>query len=179
MLKMRKVERLAEGVASFDLSSNGERMLVQLKRAEPGATVGETPAQWVLAPAGMPLKAGEGIMGLAGAEVRVDPLAEWKQIYREVWRIEGAISTMLTGMAPTPPRWRKKYEPYVETLTSRGDLNYISPGNAGRPDRESSARRRWHRPAPRQQAKKTPERTSPENMLWGNSFPSVLTLKLN
>jgi hypothetical protein len=44
----------------------------------------------------MPVKAGENIMGLAGAEVRVDPLAEWKQIYREVWRIEGAISTMLT-----------------------------------------------------------------------------------
>ena len=49
---------------------------------------GETPAQWVLAPAGMPLKAGEGNMRLAGPEVRVDPLAEWKQFYREVWRIE-------------------------------------------------------------------------------------------
>ena len=74
----------------------------------PGATAaGETPAQWVLAPAGMPLKAGEGVMGLAGAEVRVDPLAEWKQIYRELWRIEGAISTMLTCMASTPSRWRK------------------------------------------------------------------------
>ena len=51
----------------------------------------------------------------------------------------------------------KKHEPYVETLPSRDDLNYIPPGNAGRPDGESSARRRWHRPvepAPRQQAKK-------------------------
>jgi tricorn protease len=108
MLKTRKVERFAEGVASFDLSFNGERMLVQLKRAEPGGDGGrKTPAQWVLTPAGMPLKCGEGIIGLAGAEVRVDPLAEWKQIYREVWRIEGAISTMLTCMVSTPPRWRK------------------------------------------------------------------------
>jgi hypothetical protein len=72
-----------------------------------GATAaGETPAQWVPAPAGMPLKAGEGILGLAGAEVRVDPLAEWKRIYREVWRIEGVISAMLTCMASTPSRWR-------------------------------------------------------------------------
>jgi hypothetical protein len=44
----------------------------------------------------MPLKAGEGMMGHASPEVRIDPLAEWKQIYREVWCIEGAISTMPT-----------------------------------------------------------------------------------
>lgn len=75
----------------------------------------------MLVPAGMPLKAGEGIIGLAGAEVRVDPLAEWKQIYRELWRIERSYfyDANLHGLDAVA--MEKKYEPYVETLASRDD----------------------------------------------------------
>ena len=71
-----RVKRLAEGVASFDLSSNGERMVVPLKRAESGGDGWGDARAMGAGAAGMPLKAGEGVMGLAGAEVRVDPLAE-------------------------------------------------------------------------------------------------------
>jgi tricorn protease len=75
----------------------------------------------VLAPAGMPLKAGEGIIGLASAEVRVDPLAEWKQIYRELWRIDRSYfyDANLHGLDAVA--MEKQYEPYVETLASRDD----------------------------------------------------------
>jgi len=35
-----------------------------------------------------PLKPGEGTLHLAGMQVRVDPKAEWRQMYHEVWRIQ-------------------------------------------------------------------------------------------
>ncbi len=119
-LKTRKVERLAEAVESFDLSFDGEKMLLQLKHAGEGA-----PPQWVIAPAGGPLKAGEGTLHLAGMEVKVDPLAEWKQMYREVWRIERSFfyDQNLHGLDAAAVQ--KKYEPYLDTLASRDDLNYI------------------------------------------------------
>ena len=62
---------------------------------------------------------------LAGAEVRVDQLAEWKQIYREVWRIERVVSAVPTLHGLDAAAMEKKYEPYVESLASRDDLNYI------------------------------------------------------
>ena len=125
-LKTRKVERLAEGVESFDLSFNGDKMLLQLKRggSEP-AVEGDTPAQWVVAPANAPLKAGEGAMRLAGMEVRVDPRAEWKQMYREVWRIERSYFYDANLHGLDAAGMEKKYEAYVETLASRDDLNYL------------------------------------------------------
>jgi tricorn protease len=125
--KTRKVERLAEGVESFDLSFNGEKMLLCLKRGSEGpATAADaTPPQWIIAPAGAPLKAGEGILHLAAMDVNVDPLAEWKQMYREVWRIERSYfyDPNLHGLDAAAEE--KKYEPYLNTLASRDDLNYI------------------------------------------------------
>ena len=57
--------------------------------------------------------------------VRVDPPAEWKQMYHEVWRIERDFfyDPGLHGV-----NWReavKKYEPYLDRLASRADLNYL------------------------------------------------------
>ena len=72
-----------------------------------------------------PLKAGEGTLRLAGMEVKVDPVAEWKQMYRDVWRIERSYfyDPKLHGLDANAVE--KKYEPYLETLASRDDLNYI------------------------------------------------------
>jgi tricorn protease len=126
-LKTRKVERLADGVESFDLSFNGEKVLLRLRQggAEQSPETPGAPPQWVIAPAGAPLKTGDGILHLAGMEVKVDPLAEWKQMYREVWRIERSYfyDPNLHGLDAAAEE--KKYEPYVDSLASRDDLNYI------------------------------------------------------
>jgi tricorn protease len=126
-LKTRKVEKLAEGVDDFDVSSNGEKMLLSLVHPSEGAAA-DNPAQarqWVIASATAPLKPGEGVLKLAGMEVKVDPTAEWKQMYREVWRIERSYfyDPKLHGLDADAAE--KKYSPYLETLTSRDDLNYI------------------------------------------------------
>ena len=113
-LSKRKVEAFAEGVTSFDVSANGEKVLVRQ---------GES---WSIGPSTAPFKAGEGgALKLADVEVYVDPRAEWRQMYAEVWRIErdffydpGFHGLDLKATA-------KRYEPYLERVASRADLNYL------------------------------------------------------
>jgi tricorn protease len=71
------------------------------------------------------LKPGEGALRLAGAEVNVDPRAEWKQMYREVWRIERSFfyDPNLHGVNAADAE--KEYEKYLDSLGARSDLNYI------------------------------------------------------
>jgi tricorn protease len=49
---------------------------------------GQFPARYTIASTTQPLKPGEGALNLAEMEVQVDPRAEWKQMYHEVWRIQ-------------------------------------------------------------------------------------------
>ena len=62
---------------------------------------------------------------MAGIEVNVDPIAEWKQMYHEVWRIERSYfyDPNLHGVNTADSE--KEYEKYLDSLSSRSDLNYI------------------------------------------------------
>jgi tricorn protease len=128
-LKTRKTEKLADGLASFDLSANGEKMLIRTAGAPPpgGGRGAGAPAapQFFIVPAGAPVKPGEGALRLADVEVNVDPLAEWKQMYREVWRIERSYfyDPNLHGVNVADSE--KEYEKYLDSLGARSDLNYI------------------------------------------------------
>jgi tricorn protease len=123
-LKTRKVEKLADGVDAFDLSFDGTKLLLALR---PAAADGDSgaPPQFVIASSAAPIKPGEGVLQLERMEVKVDPLAEWRQMYREVWRIERGYfyDPSLHGLDAAAVE--KKYEPYLESLASRDDLNYI------------------------------------------------------
>jgi len=120
-LKTRKVEKLADGVEGFEISFDGEKMLLALRRGGDG----DGPRQYVIAPAGIPLRPGEGVLRLGAMEVKVDPLAEWKQMYREVWRIERSYFYDANLHGLDAAAMEKKYAPYLDSLGSRDDLNYI------------------------------------------------------
>jgi tricorn protease len=72
-------EKIAEGVVDFSLSADGSTLAY-------GTGGRGGPAVTLLA-AGAPAEAERKPLDLAGLTVEVDPAAEWKQIYREVWRI--------------------------------------------------------------------------------------------
>ena len=128
-LEDRKTEKLAERIENFELSADGEKMLLAVSNRKPDAPPNpggdEVRPTWVIVPANAPLKPGEGTLSMAALQVRVDPAAEWSQMYREVWRIERAYfyDPGFHG-APTVADERR-YEPYVAAIASRGDLNYI------------------------------------------------------
>jgi tricorn protease len=125
----KKTEKLADRIENFELSADGEKMLLALTNrkpdAPPEAAGDEVRPTWIIVPANAPLKPGDGALPLSDLQVRVDPAAEWMQMYHEVWRIQRAYfyDPHFHG-APTVADERR-YEPYVASIASRADLNYI------------------------------------------------------
>jgi tricorn protease len=111
-LKKRKTEKLADDAAGFQISANGEKMLF---RQGPN---------WRIAPT-EPLKPDNAPLKLADMEVWVDPRAEWKQMYHEVWRIERDFLYDPHAHGLDLAAAEKFYAPYLENVSSRDDLNYL------------------------------------------------------
>jgi len=124
----RKTEKLAENVESFELSANGEKMLLALGHPAPEGGAMPAPGghpSWVIVPATAPVKPGEGTLSFADLKLKVDPHAEWAQMYHEVWRIERAYFYDPNFHGTNTVEDEKRFEPYVQSIASRADLNYI------------------------------------------------------
>jgi tricorn protease len=124
-LTSRKPEKLMEGANDFTVSFDGKKMLYSKGRRDN--------RKWFISSATAPAR-GEGGAGagkpetplaLSKMEVRVDPRAEWKQEYNEVWRIERDFfyDPNLHGL--NLPATKKHYEPYLENVGSRYDFSYL------------------------------------------------------
>lgn len=127
----KKTETLAEKVLDFELSADGQKLLVAFAPA--GGGTGAAPGAprprpiYMIAAADKPVKSTdpEGRLKLDSLQVRVDPQAEWAQMYREVWRIERAyfydpgFHGYDTGAA------EQRLAAYLPALQSRSDLNYL------------------------------------------------------
>jgi tricorn protease len=125
-LEDRKKEKLAEHVETFDLSADGKKMLLSMSHGSPDADPGEGgPATWMIVPADAPVKGEEGALSLGDMKVRVEPAAEWAQMYHEVWRIERAYFYDPHFHGADTVADEKRLEPYVAAIASRADLNYI------------------------------------------------------
>jgi len=113
VLKTRKTDKLLEGIRAFIISANGEKMLYRQ---------GE---QWFIAGTGQAPKPGEGALRLAEMEVYVEPRAEWKQMYHEVWRIERDFLYDPGHHGLDLNAAEKLYAPFLDNINSRDDLNYL------------------------------------------------------
>lgn len=108
-----KTETVFEGVGAFELSRDGKKLLW----AQRGA--------WGIVDAKPGQKAGEGKLDLSGLTMRIDPRAEWRQIFADAWRItrDWFYDPGMHGLD-----WagiRELYAPLVEHVRHRGDLDYI------------------------------------------------------
>ena len=122
-LTSRKPERLMEGVNDLTISFDGKKLLYSKGRARN--------RKWFISSA-MAHPAGNGPGGkpdmplnLTRMEVQVDPRAEWKQEYNEVWRIERDFfyDPKLHGL--NLPAVIQQYQPYLENIGSRIDFSYL------------------------------------------------------
>jgi len=123
----RKTEKLAEHVEAFELSANGEKMLLALARGGEGDMPpgGGGPPSWVIVPANAPVKPGDGTLSFADLKVKVEPHKEWAQMYHEVWRIERAFFYDPNFHGTDTNAEERHFEPYVDSIASRADLNYV------------------------------------------------------
>jgi len=112
-MSKRKAEKLTENVLHFAVSGDGEKML--FKQGD----------GWFLVGTDKPAKPGDGALKLDGLEVRVDPRAEWRQIYREVFRIQRDFLYDANFHGYDLHGAWTEHEPYLEGLGSRNDLNYL------------------------------------------------------
>jgi len=112
-MKKRKTDKVLDGVMAFVLSHNGEKMMFRQ---------GE---QWFITAAGEAPKPGDGALKMADMEVYVDPKAEWRQMYREVWRIERDFFYDPHFHGLDLNLAKDFYSSGLESVTSRRDLNYL------------------------------------------------------
>ncbi len=128
-LKSRKSDVAASGVRFFEASRNGEKMLIRqgenwhirnLPPAPPagGATAPATPVTALTGPA-------SGQLNTANIEVKISPRAEWKQMYHEAWRIERDFFYDPGYHGLDLKAAEKRYEPFLDGIGSRADLNYL------------------------------------------------------
>lgn len=113
-VEKRRAERVLENVTAFAVSANGEKMIF----GQPGN-------RFTIASTVTPMRPGEGVVNVGEMEVFVDPRAEWKQIYNEVWRIQRDFfyDPGLHGLNLAATKAR--YEPFLAGVASRADLNYL------------------------------------------------------
>jgi tricorn protease len=121
-LSKRKADVAISGVKYFQVSFSGEKMLYQQDD------------KWVIAepppipdgPDGPPPKPGnEKTLKTQDLEVRVDPPAEWKQMFHEVWRIEREYFYDPHYHGLDLQAAEERYGVYLDGLASRDDLNYL------------------------------------------------------
>lgn len=123
----RKAEPLADRVGEFDITADGEKMLVALlpERRPDAPPGGGGRPRYLIVPANAPVKSGEGALSFEGLEVRTDPAREWAQMYREVWRIERAYFYDPNFHGVDTVAEEKRLAPYAAAIQSRTDLNYV------------------------------------------------------
>jgi tricorn protease len=112
-LEKRKSEKLLDGVTDVQVSHDGEKLLYRQGEG------------WHIVGSAQPPKPGDGALKLDAMEVHVDPRAEWKQMYHEVWRIERDYLYDPNFHGLDLKAAEKQYEPFLDRLASRRDLDYL------------------------------------------------------
>jgi len=112
-LKTKKADVIAEGIMDYKVSADGQKILYR------------SMAMAGIAPTAAPITPGQGKLSIEAIEVHINPRAEWKQIYREGWRLnrDNFYATNMHGAD-----WDAvytKYEAFLPHLACRNDLNRV------------------------------------------------------
>ncbi len=116
-LKDRAAAPFLEGsIRSYSVSADKKKLLYQ---------AGDGANRWGVVATERPAKVGDGPLNVAQLEMRVDPRAEWAQIYRETWRVqrEYFYDPQMHGAD-----WQAiydKYKPLLSFVGHRADLGYL------------------------------------------------------
>jgi tricorn protease len=112
-LKEREAKEVIKDINGIAVSADGKKMLYVA-----GSTYG------IIDPHKTG-KVGDGTVDMGRLEARIDPGAEWEQIFREGWRIQ---RDFLYDPKMQGENWQAmydKYHPFVQYVSHRNDLNYL------------------------------------------------------
>ncbi|MDP2915087.1 MAG: PDZ domain-containing protein [Candidatus Aminicenantes bacterium] len=111
--KTRKDEVVLNGVSGYELSADKKKIFY-----ESGG------AYFITALTPKP-QAGQGRLAIDAIEVKIRPVAEWKQIFDEAWRINRDFFYATNMHGADWPAMKAKYEAFLPHVSCRGDLNRI------------------------------------------------------
>ena len=107
-----KPKTLVEGVSSYELSADGKKILV---RKDDTLAVFDASADKV--------DLAEKKVDTSGWRFAIDPREEWRQMFREAWRLERDYFYDRRMNGVDWPAMRAKYEPLVELVADRAELS--------------------------------------------------------
>jgi tricorn protease len=110
----RKEDTIVEGVFTYDLSADQKKLLV--RRGQDYAIISTQPGQKI---------GPDNLLNFSKLEMKVDPRAEWKQVYWDGWRIlrDWFYDPNMHGVD-----WKKlgkRYEELVPFIATRADLDFV------------------------------------------------------
>jgi len=113
-LKERKETVIAEGIAGYDISPDGKKLIV--KRGE----------SYVIADAAAEeIDFSKGVLDLSGLRAKVDYRAEWRQMFEETCRQMRDFFYDPKMHGVDWPGLRRRYRPLIDHVAHRDDLNYV------------------------------------------------------
>ena len=112
-LKSRKTQTIFENTGGFEVASKGEKLILFAQNS------------LHIIGANAPAKGGEGRLDLNAVEVRIDPRAEWPQIYDEAWRINRDYFYATNYHGVDWEAMRAKYKRFIPHAAVRSDVNRI------------------------------------------------------
>jgi tricorn protease len=142
-MESRRSDVVQAAVMSYELTPDGRRMLYQTSPNTwligPTSPSGAAAAMMSAIPSttgrrapgggsggeGAPSAGGPGgakTLNIDAIEVRVEPRAEWRQIFTEAWRINRDYFYDPNMHGADWPAMKAKYEPFLEDLTTTSDL---------------------------------------------------------
>ena len=112
-LAKRKEETMAEKVTGYELSRDGKRVFISMKDS------------WSIADVGDKLDLTKRKLALDRIEVRVEPAAEWKQIFDEAWRVNRDYFYDPNFHGTDWKAMRTKYAQFLPDVAVRNDVNRV------------------------------------------------------
>jgi tricorn protease len=114
-LAKRKTDQLLSGVGNYILTANHKKALIL-----------QPPESWSIVELGpTPPAPGKGKLRTDAIEVRIDPRAEWPQIFDEAWRVNRDYFYDPGMHGADWPAIKRKYEQFLPHLATRGDLDRV------------------------------------------------------
>ncbi len=105
---------LEGGIRSYSVSADKKKLLYQADGNRWGVVATERPG-----------KVGDGPLNVTQLETRIDPRAEWAQIFRETWRIQRDYFYDVKMHGADWPAIYEKYKPLLAYVGHRVDLGYL------------------------------------------------------
>ena len=112
-LNSRKNEVLLPEVADYVVSADGKKLLYRNGNS------------WSIVPTTRKIEPSEGRIAVDSIEVRIDPRAEWKQIFDEAWRINRDYFYAPNMHGVDWVKERDKYAAFLPHVATRADLNRV------------------------------------------------------